>query len=204
MKVVVVGRDPHEAMARRAARRAGFDVGASHGIAGLVQAAANPPGVVLVAAGPSAPAAPLVAKVRSVCPDTPVVVLGSEQTNGDLLASVVAGADGYVPHGVDPPALGRVIQAVARGEIAISRSCTKTLVEALRLRQRVQVARRRPIDLTRREWEVALLLLQDRTTSEISKELFVSAATVRTHVASIVRKLGAADRAEALEALRAS
>jgi DNA-binding NarL/FixJ family response regulator len=204
MEVVVVGRDPHEAKARRAARRAGFDVGPAQGIAGLVQAAATPPGVVLVAAGPSAPAAPLVAKVRSVCPDTPVVVLGSEQANGDLLASVVAGADGYVPHGVDAAALGRVIHAVARGEIAISRSCTKTLVEALRLRQRIHGVRHRPLELTQREWEVALLLLQDRSTSEISKELFVSAATVRTHVASIVHKLGAADRAEALTMLRAS
>jgi DNA-binding NarL/FixJ family response regulator len=193
MKVVVVGRDPHEERARRVVRRAGFEISEDHDV----------PDAVLVAAGPSAPAAPLVARVRSAWPQAPVVVLAAQDTDGDLLASVVAGADGYVRHGVGPSALGRVIGAVVRGEVAISRSCTRTLVEALR-RGGHEVPRpdQAPISLTRREWEVAVRLLQDRTTREIADELFVSVATVRTHVAAIVHKLGAADRAGALELLR--
>jgi DNA-binding NarL/FixJ family response regulator len=193
MMVVVVGRDPDEERARRVVRRAGFEIGDVHDV----------PDAVLVAAGPSAPAAPLVAKVRAAWPGAPVVVLAAKETDGDLLASVVAGADGYVAHGVGPSALGRVIGAVVRGEVAISRSCTRTLVEALR-RGGHEVPRpdRSAIALTRREWEVALRLLQDRSTREIADELYVSVATVRSHVASIVHKLGVADRAGALELLR--
>jgi DNA-binding NarL/FixJ family response regulator len=56
--------------------------------------------------------------------------------------------------------------------------------------------------LTRREREVADMLAHDRTTTEIAERLVISPRTVESHVASIVRKLGVADRREAGRVLR--
>ena len=61
--------------------------------------------------------------------------------------------------------------------------------------------RRRPVvsepgyDLTSREWEVLSLLRQGLSTAQIASKLFVSRATVRSHVAAVLKKLGVADRA---------
>jgi DNA-binding NarL/FixJ family response regulator len=53
--------------------------------------------------------------------------------------------------------------------------------------------------MTSREWEVLELLAQRRSTAEIADELVLSSSAVRVHIASIVRKLGVADRAAAAE-----
>jgi DNA-binding CsgD family transcriptional regulator len=60
---------------------------------------------------------------------------------------------------------------------------------------RVGDAGGRGVDLTGREWEVLVLLRQDRTTGDIARHLVISRVTVRTHVAALVHKLGVGGRA---------
>jgi DNA-binding NarL/FixJ family response regulator len=60
---------------------------------------------------------------------------------------------------------------------------------------------RRSAALTDREWETMALLRDGLTTEEVAERLFISPATVRVHVSSVVKKLQATDRAQALRML---
>ena len=61
--------------------------------------------------------------------------------------------------------------------------------------------RRQPVDLTSREWEVLELIRQGLSTGDIAGRLFITNATVRTHIAAILRKLHATDRKQVLALL---
>lgn len=54
------------------------------------------------------------------------------------------------------------------------------------------------VDVTDREWEVLLLLMQRRSTQQMAEALFVSVGTVRSHVSALLHKLGAVDRDDAV------
>jgi DNA-binding CsgD family transcriptional regulator len=70
-----------------------------------------------------------------------------------------------------------------------------------RRQRRLPLRGRRPVDLTRREWEVLSLMREGLSTREIADRLFVEPVTVRTHVSSILRKLRVPSRDAALELL---
>ena len=113
------------------------------------------------------------------------------------MRALAAGASGYLSKDLELDALPRAVAAVAAGEAAVSRRLTRHLVEHFREQPQL-----RPIKgpLTAREWEIVDLLAPDRTTVEIADTLVISAETVRTHVKSIMRKLGVHSRHEAPEA----
>jgi DNA-binding NarL/FixJ family response regulator len=100
--------------------------------------------------------------------------------------------------------LPHALQGVLRGEAALPRSLVSRVLAEFRRRQ--QHGRRAGEagfrDLTSREWEVLELLGEGYTTAEIAEKLFVSSATVRTHVASTLRKLSAPDREAAVALLK--
>jgi DNA-binding NarL/FixJ family response regulator len=165
---------------------------------------------VLAEAGSGAEAVPLVLRhapdvvlldradaVRAIHPHAPVVVLACEEDEDAALRALTAGAAGYLSKDLELDALPRTLAAVAAGEAAVSRRLTGQLVE--RLREQPQL---RPIKgpLTAREWEIVSLLAPDRSTGDIADTLVISAETVRTHVKSIMRKLGVHSRHEAPEA----
>jgi two-component system nitrate/nitrite response regulator NarL len=127
-----------------------------------------------------------------------VVVLACDEDPDAAVRALAAGASGYLSKDLELEALPRVVAAVAAGEAAVSRRLTRHLVE----RYREQQPQLRPIKgpLTAREWEIVGLLGPDRTTVEIADTLVISAETVRSHVKSIMRKLGVHSRHEAPEA----
>jgi DNA-binding NarL/FixJ family response regulator len=92
---------------------------------------------------------------------------------------------------------------VLPGEAALPRWLVARLIEELRerdRRRRLAVAH----NLTPRELEVLEALSENRTTAEIADRLFVEKVTVRTHIASMMKKLGAADRQRAIELFQAA
>jgi len=135
--------------------------------------------------------------VRALHPCARVVVLACDEEPDEAMSALAAGASGYLSKDLELDALPRAIAAVAAGEAAVSRRLTRRLVEHFREQPQL-----RPIKgpLTAREWEVVGLLAPDRTTGEIADTLVISAETVRTHVKSIMRKLGVHSRHEAPEA----
>jgi DNA-binding NarL/FixJ family response regulator len=136
-------------------------------------------------------------EICSRLPESGVVMLTDSGEERQLFAALNAGATGYLPRSMDRDRLTHVLAGVAQGETAIPRSLMRHVVDRFRdrgARRRTVVPEINGIRLTSREWQVLALLCERRSTAEIARQLIVSPATVRTHVASIVRKLRVTDR----------
>jgi DNA-binding NarL/FixJ family response regulator len=144
-------------------------------------------------------------EIVSAVPDTTVVIYTVSQTDADLFDALRAGASGYLLKYTDPARLPIALQGVLRGEAALPRTLVARLIEEFRQRERrrrLPLRGRRGVDLTSREWEVLELMRQGLTTAQMAERLYVSQVTIRTHISSILRKLGVPDRAAAIRLLK--
>ncbi|PRX99043.1 response regulator [Allonocardiopsis opalescens] len=121
-----------------------------------------------------------------------VLVLTTYDTDGDVLAAVEAGATGYLLKDAPRAELFRAVEAAARGEAVLSPSV------AARVLGRVRAPA--PEVLSPRELEVLALIARGGTNREAAASLFISEATVKSHLAHIYAKLGVKDRAAAVAA----
>jgi DNA-binding NarL/FixJ family response regulator len=138
-------------------------------------------------------------EIHARLPQTKVVMLTVSREQGDLFAALRAGAAGYLLKDMDPRALPRTLASVVEGEVAIPRELVSQVVEEFRdrsARRRTTLGSGAEERLTSREWQVLDLLRQQLPTSEIAERLVLSPVTVRTHLASILRKLKARNREE--------
>ena len=137
-------------------------------------------------------------------PETKVVMITVSLDDDDLLNALRAGAVGYMLKDTDLQRLPYALMDALNGGAAIPRRLVSKVVAEFRDHgpRRRAVVTERGYDLTSREWEVLGLLRQGQTTSQIAARLFVSRATVRSHVAALLKKLNVPDR-EALRRLDA-
>ena len=143
-------------------------------------------------------------EISSRLPQTKVVMLTVSSESRDLFASLRAGASGYLLKEMDPERLPHALADVLSGEAALPRTLVARVVDEFRdraPRRRKVIAEGAFAELTSREWQVLDLLRQELTTAEIARRLTVSPVTVRTHVASILRKVRAPDRESLLREL---
>jgi len=142
-------------------------------------------------------------ELRTAAPDSAVVVLTASGTEDNLMAAIRAGAAGYLLKTESPERLVEFLRGVARGEAALSGSVATRLLERVREGREHEggVPDRIAEVLSAREVEVLLLLDDHLGTDEIAERLFISEHTVRSHVKSLLQKLGVSSRREALEAL---
>jgi DNA-binding NarL/FixJ family response regulator len=144
-------------------------------------------------------------EITARLPQTRVVMLTVSRNDNDLFAALRAGASGYLLKDVDIDRLLEALDGVMVDEPAISRELVARLVAEFRdrgaRRRSVLVAPPQGEPLTSREWQVLDLLRKDLTTAEIAGELVLSQATVRSHIAAILRKLRVPDRAAAVQLL---
>ncbi len=142
-------------------------------------------------------------RLRSACPGCEVVVLTASGTEENLLGAIRAGAAGYLLKSEPPERIVSFLRGVANGEAALSGEVARRLLDQVRVGGRRgggvpdYIAR----SLSAREVEVLLLLDDHLSTDDIAKRLFISEHTVRSHVKSLLRKLGVSSRREALEQL---
>ena len=131
-----------------------------------------------------------IARLRETCPDVRVLVLTTFDTDSDVRPAIEAGATGYLLKDAPREELLRAVRSAHRGESVLSPSV------AGRLMGRV----RRPSDgtLSKREREVLALVADGTTNREAARRLFVSEATIKTHLLHIYDKLGVRDRAAAV------
>jgi DNA-binding NarL/FixJ family response regulator len=140
-------------------------------------------------------------QIVASCPECAVVMLTVSQDDEDLFQSLRAGAAGYLLKDTDPDRLGHALRGVLRGEAALPRTLVTKLVEQFqsRTRRRAPLLRRpEGAALTPKEWEVLELLHAGLSTAEVAARLGVTAVTVRSHVAAILKKLQVPDREAAL------
>jgi two-component system nitrate/nitrite response regulator NarL len=145
-------------------------------------------------------------EIAARLPDTKIVMLTVSDADADLFAALHAGAHGYLTKTIELKRLPQALFAVNEGQAAIQPSLIPRILERFRgtdpRRRRLAADEERAEHLTSREWEVLELLSRDRSTAEIARQLYISKSAVRVHIAAIVRKLGVADRAEAIASFR--
>ena len=146
-------------------------------------------------------AIPLIARAA---PSTLIVVMTGAERSQDVVVALERGASGFLLKETGAERLASTLRAALEGEPAVSRAVVSRLVDEIRRSPARQLSLPGgTVTLTPREWEVGELLREGRSTAEIAHYLAVSPVTVRRHVGLLVRKLGARDRDEAVELLRA-
>ena len=122
--------------------------------------------------------------------DTRVLVLTTYDTDSDVVPAIEAGATGYLLKDAPRSELLRAVRAAARGEAVLSPSV------ATRLLGQVRAPAREP--LSNRELDVLALVARGTSNRDTATRLFISEATVKTHLLHIYAKLGVNDRAAAV------
>jgi DNA-binding NarL/FixJ family response regulator len=132
------------------------------------------------------------------CAGVRVLILTTFDLDEYVFAALRAGASGFLLKDTPPADLLEGVRVVAAGEALLSPGITKHLIEAFVNRHAETVEAESPtIDvLTDRERDVLSLVAKGLSNAEIGSQLYVSPATVKTHVARILTKLGARDRAQ--------
>ena len=146
---------------------------------------------------------PTVATLVQVRPTARPVLLAQIDNPDVFLCAVMAGVVGFCRPDSSVDAIIRTIKSVCESGMAIPRDMVEPLVAHMRQGRghQVQLATGK-IDVTDREWEILLLLMQRRSTKEMAETMFVSQATVRGHVSAVLKKLGAVDREDAIALIR--
>ena len=141
--------------------------------------------------------------LREVAPDSEVVMLTASVAEENLLTAIRLGAAGYLLKTEPPEKIASFLDGVVDGEAALSGSIARRLLDQVRDggSRDAGVPDAIAATLSARELEVLLLLDEHLGTDEIAKRLFISEHTVRSHVKSLLRKLGVSSRREALERL---
>jgi DNA-binding NarL/FixJ family response regulator len=142
-------------------------------------------------------------RLREAAPRCEVVVLTASGTEQNLLAAIRSGAAGYLLKSESPERIVAFLRGVANGEAALSGQVARRLLDQVRTGARFDAGVPDAIaqTLSARELEVLLLLDDHLATDEIAQRLFISEHTVRSHVKSLLRKLGVSSRREALDRL---
>ena len=124
-----------------------------------------------------------------------VVVITTFDLDEYVHGALRAGASGFLLKDAGPELLGEAVRAAARGDSLISPSITRRLLSTFAGTARARPAQ--PVDpLTEREEQVLLTIARGRTNAEIADELHISLSTVKTHIGSLMAKLGARNRVE--------
>lgn len=130
-------------------------------------------------------------RIRSQLPRTHVLILTTYDSDEAILEGLQAGAEGYLLKGSSRQELLSAIRAVARGESLLPASVAGRLLTRLH-------SSAAGMDLSTRELEVLRLMAEGKRNREIAGDLFLSEKTIKSHVSSILRKLNAEDRTEAV------
>lgn len=130
------------------------------------------------------------ARIREQQPDSSVLVLTTSDSGADILRAIEAGATGYLLKDAPREDLFRAIRAAAEGKALLAPDVATHLMDRVRWLSEET--------LSSREIEVLELVAQGKTNRDISGELWISEATVKSHLLHIYDKLGASDRASAV------
>jgi DNA-binding NarL/FixJ family response regulator len=126
-----------------------------------------------------------------------VLILTTFDPDEYVYKALRAGASGFVLKDIPPQELVGAVRTVAEGGALLAPSITRRLIGQFAERLAVDTAVSGRLErLTDREREVLAAIARGSSNAEISQELFIGAATVKSHVSSILTKLGLRDRAQ--------
>lgn len=131
--------------------------------------------------------------------DSRVLILTTYDLDEYVFRGLRAGASGFLLKDVAPEELVRAIRVVAEGESLLSPSVTRRLIEEfVHIAEPTSAPSPELASLTEREREVLMLIGRGLANGDIAERLYLSLATVKTHVNRVFGKLGVRDRAQAV------
>ena len=183
---------------------------AEDGEAAVEAAAAKNPQVVLMDLNmPRCDGVEATRQIRGSHPQTQVVVLTTYSDDESIIGALQAGALGYLTKDATRAEIGRALRAAAAGQAVLDPDVQRRLLSAAARAPEMPAppgapgtpggpGSREADDLTPREAEVLRLIAAGQSNREIARTLFVSEATVKTHVNRIFAKTASRDRAQAI------
>jgi len=164
---------------------------ADTGEVAVAMAAENRPDVVMMdlALGTGIDGVEAIRLIRAGRPDQPVLVFTTYDTDADVVRALDAGAIGYLLKDSAPQDIFGAIRGAVAGRSVLSPPVASRVLDRMRRPDQA---------LTAREAELLSLLAEGLTNKELGKRLFISEATVKTHLAHIYAKLGVDSRAAAV------
>ena len=127
-----------------------------------------------------------------------VVILTTFERDEYVFEALQAGASGFLIKNAPPEELLNAVRVVAAGDALLAPSVTRRIIEQFARRPARPGVGVRMDSLTQREREVLVLLARGRSNAELAAELFVTEGTIKTHVSSLLMKLGLRDRVQAV------
>jgi DNA-binding NarL/FixJ family response regulator len=175
---------------------------AADGVAAVELVATVKPDVVLMDLNmPGSDGVTATARISAEYPGTRVVVLTTYADDESIIGALRAGALGYLTKDATRAEIGRAVQAAAAGQAVLDPGVQQRLLSAAARAPEVPAPSPSAAgddELTPREAEVLRLIAAGQSNREIARTLFVSEATVKTHVNRIFAKTGSRDRAQAI------
>jgi DNA-binding NarL/FixJ family response regulator len=129
------------------------------------------------------------AQILAAKPELRVLILTTYESDASILTAIEAGASGYLLKAAPQDEILAGVRSVARGEVALAPSIAALLVKRVAAPS---------VTLSPRETEVLALVAQGESNPRIAKALFVTEATVKTHLLHAFEKLGVSDRTRAV------
>ncbi|WP_420881491.1 response regulator [Rhodococcus sp. (in: high G+C Gram-positive bacteria)] len=157
----------------------------------VAMAADRSPDVVMMdlALGAGIDGVEAIRRIRAARPEQPVLVFTTYDTDADVVRALDAGAIGYLLKDSAPQDIFGAIRDAVAGRSVLSPPVASRVLDRMRRPDQA---------LTAREAELLSLLAEGLTNKELGKRLFISEATVKTHLAHIYAKLGVDSRAAAV------
>jgi DNA-binding NarL/FixJ family response regulator len=129
---------------------------------------------------------------------TRVVILTTFERDEYVFEAMQSGASGFLLKNAPPEELIHAVRVVAAGDALLAPSVTRRIIEQFARRPVEPDVRERLESLTQREREVLVMLARGNSNAELAAELFVTEGTIKTHVSSLLAKLGLRDRVQAV------
>jgi DNA-binding NarL/FixJ family response regulator len=173
---------------------------AEDGAAAVQTVAATDPQVVLMDLNmPRLGGVEATRRIRADHPQTQVVVLTTYSDDESIIGALQAGALGYLTKDATRAEIGRAVLAAAAGQAVLDPAVQQRLLLAAARAPAPQPDQDHdPDELTPREADVLRLIAEGKSNREIARALYVSEATVKTHVNRIFAKTGSRDRSQAI------
>jgi DNA-binding NarL/FixJ family response regulator len=127
-----------------------------------------------------------------------VVILTTFERDAYVFDALRAGASGFLLKNSSPEDLIHAVRVVAAGDALLAPSVTQRIIQQFAQRPANSALAEGLESLTQREHEVLVMLARGNSNAELASELFVTEGTIKTHVSSLLSKLGLRDRVQAV------
>ena len=127
-----------------------------------------------------------------------IIILTTFERDDYVFEALRAGASGFLLKNCPPEDLVHAVRIVAKGDALLAPSVTRTVIEAFAHQRARHTDEAELARLTERETEVLQLLATGKSNSELAAHLFLGEGTIKTHVSSVLTKLGLRDRMQAV------